>query len=623
MPTEKISNTHVEGTKLDDSSNVEVNQLAEKESSDSGGGRINRRRALKGVAAGGAGAMLLPMVAPKSRSRQQVAELDGHGSHPARTPPVDEIPEDGLARNFELVSHVPLLDDNQFGDHEPLGIPRGSNGDITIAGDHVYVGSFIGHQPPVIVDVSDPSNPDVVGPVPDTVPGVGNGIEGIEASGDLLVIDQRRALGGLGFEVTDGLPSRGLAIYDVSDPRTPTLVARQDFGDLTTHTVSLWRDPMDPDRVLALVSFIDNPDLKVVDLTGCPDGDCSPNVVANWDLETQTPDHPEITGSTHEAIFSTDGQRIYVSQLQAGVFLIDSSNLIRTLQGTADSDCKSAAPRNTQGEADNKHCLTLLNPDITDREDTAPPLSGSWHHTPIKVPDRPYILDLSESTGPSWDQETEEILTANCPGALTRMTYVGEDAFRQDPDDGGSVMRGDLNPETVGVFGLPEQQLENCGEDGWKTGTANLPAWFSPHDAVIFPNIAFTTYYGAGFRAIDISDPFSPEEAGFFFNKPVEEVRWASYGIQGETVRREDGHAVRRPAPGPNHMFAFSYPVVHDGHIIYADVHSGLYILRYTGPHADEIPGDGNCLSGNPGAVEAGFEPCPPYGQTDWGSPGE
>jgi hypothetical protein len=475
----------------------------------------------------------------------------------------------------------------------------------------------------LIVDVSDHSNPEVVGPVPDAVPGVGNGIEGIEANGDVLVIDQREPLGDppLGFDVPENLPARGLAIYDISDPSSPELAGRYDYGELTTHTVSLWRDPEDSDRLLAILSFTDNPDIQVLDLTGCPDN-CNPTIVANWDLETQvTPpneSHPSEspTDSTHEAIMSTDGRRIYVSQLQGGVFMLDSTNLLRSLREGI--DCDPSAPEDTPGE---RHCLTLLNPEIDAREDTAPPLIGAWHHTPIKIPDRPYLLETSESTGPGYDAENDEILTANCPGALTRLIYIGEDQFYQDPEEGGTLLRGDLDPETVGVFGLPEQELTNCGEDGWESDEVALPAWFSPHDALVFPNIAFVTYYGAGFRAIDISNPYMPVETGYFFNDPVEEVRWASYGIQGETVT-EDGEAVRRPAPGQKHMFAFSYPVMHDGHIIYADVHSGLYILKYSGPHADEIPEEGNCISGNPGAVKPGFEPCPPYGETDWGTPG-
>lgn len=545
------------------------------------------------------------------------------GGAPARTPELDEIRSPkGIARNFKLVAHLPLLDDHQYAENEPLGIPRGSNGDITAAGDCVYVGSFVGYQPALIVDVSNPRKPTVVGPVPDLVLGVGNGIEGIEASGDLLVIDQRGALGGLGFPSPEGLPTRGLAIYDISDCRQPRLVARFDFGDLVTHTVSLWRDPEEPARVLAIESFLPGPpDIKVLDLTGCP-GDCEPRLVAEWTMHEQT----GIEEHTHEAIMSTDGQRVYMAQMFGGFFMLDSSRLIATLRAggqlTPDpgpDDCNPAPPPSPEAEG---HCLTLLNPDITARIDTAPPHVREWYHTALKVPDRPYILQLQESTGPRWSIEEERFLFDNCPGAFTRIIYAGEDEYTHHPVQGGTLLRGDLNPMISGLFGLPEQLFENCQADGWRPGSTALPAWPSPHDAIVFPNLAIITYYASGLRAVDLSNPFVPVEVGYFFNKPVEEVRWASYGAVGETQFRDDGLALRRPAPPPLHMFAFSFPLVYKGHVIYADVHSGLYILKYGGPHAEQIPNEGICVAGNPGAVHPGFEPCAPYGRTDWGQAG-
>jgi hypothetical protein len=545
-------------------------------------------------------------------SRSQPPEDKVHRT--ARTPDVKDIPSGGTGRNLRLVGHNPLLDTFEYV-NEPLGIPRGSNGDITASDDCVYVGSFVGYQPALIVDVSNPRRPEVVGPVPDLVPGVGNGIEGIEANGNLLVIDQREALGDLGFDVPDGLPSRGLAIYDISaNCRRPRLVARYDFGNLDTHTVSLWRDPEDPQRVLAIESFIDHPDVKVLDLTGCP-RDCEPRLVAEWDLKAQTGIEGDFE-HTHEAIMSTDGRRLYMSQLQAGFFMLDSSALIAALRGGP-----SCNPQPPQSPTAKGHCLTLLNPDIEAREDSAPPLSGEWYHTSIKVPDRPYLVQLQESSGPEFVPEDPlGPIRSNCPGALVRLLYVGEDEFHHPT---GEPMRGDLSPETVGVYGLPEQRLENCGPTGFKPGTAPRIAWFSPHDALVLRRLVMATYYGAGVRAIDFANPFVPVEAGHFFNKPVRQVRWCSYGPCRDPVLRPDGLALRRPVAGPPQMFAFSYVLSHNGLVIYADVHSGLYILKYQGPHVDEIPRRGNCISGNPGAVAPGFEPCPPYGRTEWGTPGE
>jgi hypothetical protein len=102
-------------------------------------------------------------------------------------------------------------------------------------------------------------------------------------------------------------------------------------------------------------------------------------------------------------------------------------------------------------------------------------------------------------------------------------------------------------------------------------------------------------------------------------NKPVGTVRFASYGIQGEFVPfgAGPGQVRMRPTVGPPMVFAFSYVLSHNGFLIYADVHSGLYILKYTGPRKDEVPNDGICLTGNPGAITPGYEPCRPYGKWD------
>jgi hypothetical protein len=484
----------------------------------------------------------------------------------------------------------------------------------------------------------------VVGEVPGLPPGVGNGIEGIEASDDLLVIDQRNSLGSLGFPVPAGMQARGIQIYDIgkggSRCRTPRLVGKfaytstQSAVGKNTHLISLWRDPINPRTVVGLQSFsdndtIDNTAIQVIDLTGCPQM-CNPRRAAAWSARTQY--GLDKAGNRrehlHEGIMSTDGNRIYMSQYRDGFFMLDSSKLVAMLRG--EGTCDPTQPTSPGGGA--AHCIKPLNADYDARDDSAPPLIGGWRHTPMRVPDRPYMFEVEESGGPTVKKTPEGRLAqpitirSVCPGSFLRTIYVGEDEYfspsgfdAEGNPQAATKLRGDLYPLTLSHFGTEEQKLENCGPNGFKPGTAPSASWFSPHDGLILPNLAIVTYYGAGVRAIDISNPYLLREVGYFINKPVDTVRWASYGIQGEfePFGAAPGAVRRRPTVGPPMVFAFSYVLSHNGYLIYADVHSGLYVLKYTGPYADSIPKSGNCITGNPGAVKPGYEPCAPYGKWD------
>jgi hypothetical protein len=136
------------------------------------------------------------------------------------------------------------------------------------------------------------------------------------------------------------------------------------------------------------------------------------------------------------------------------------------------------------------------------------------------------------------------------------------------------------------------------------------------HNALAFPNLLIATWYGGGLRAVDITNPMTPFELGYFFNKPVPEVRWCSESSAGPCAEPEvdsEGQAVRVKQLLPPDVFARSYPIVMNGHIVYYDENSGIYVLKYTGPHADQIPQKGLCISHNPSVVAVGYEPCAPY----------
>lgn len=64
-------------------------------------------------------------------------------------------------------------------------------------------------------------------------------------------------------------------------------------------------------------------------------------------------------------------------------------------------------------------------------------------------------------------------------------------------------------------------------------------------------NILFSTtyYYGGGLPVIDISNPFTTVEVGYFFGKPVTTVRWA-HEIADKPVMKNvgSGLALRHPS---------------------------------------------------------------------------
>ena len=81
----------------------------------------------------------------------------------------------------------------------------------------------------------------------------------------------------------------------------------------------------------------------------------------------------------------------------------------------------------------------------------------------------------------------------------------------------------------------------------------------------------------AGLRAWDISNPSLPMEVGVFVPKPAAQV-------------------VERFRDSPD-VWVWPFPILHNGLIHITDENSGLYVLKYKGARADELPQQGTILS--------------------------
>ena len=106
---------------------------------------------------------------------------------------------------------------------------------------------------------------------------------------------------------------------------------------------------------------------------------------------------------------------------------------------------------------------------------------------------------------------------------------------------------------------------------------------YSTHNLTVLPDVAIVAWHSDGLRAVDISDPANPVSAGAFVPEPLASVATEDPALSRGIV---------------NHVVMWSYPIIKDGLIYVVDIRNGLYVLRYTGPHADEVSGTG-FLEGN------------------------
>ncbi len=428
---------------------------------------------------------------------------------------------------LEIVGHSDLM-------------ARGMNAAPALAGDHAYIGSrtdgaFHDHAGVLIVDVSDPAAPSVVGEidrpeqalvgmtsrellaVPDKNLLI---VLDIACSRDLHDCERSSSFGATGgVEETDNL-----RFYDITDPVDPQLIARHDLGSspanpgASAHEMFLWRDPADPDRILLYMSTPSGPPaLTVLDIS-----DPSAVVtVATWDPELDAGlDEPRgPTAYLHSVSVSDDGRTALLSYAAAGVLLVDTSDIA---DGAAEPE------------------LRLLH-DQAARADWSPP-EPAGVHSAVPVPGR----DIAIAT----DEVYPQGYGAGCPWGWVHIIDTSNPAA----------------PEVVGEYKLPENGGSLCTAEA---GPARVT--FTAHNTTATESLAFITWHAGGLQVIDTTEPAAPAQVGELRPTPVASV------------------AVEDPALGGEPVIMWSYPIVRDGLIYVVDIRNGLYVLRYNGPHREEL----------------------------------
>lgn len=291
---------------------------------------------------------------------------------------------------------------------------------------------------------------------------------------------------------------------------------------------------------------------------------------------------PSQVNSLHSGMLSDDGERFYVAGTTSGMYILDTAFLANnTNAAIAGGQVCNTASTNVwvDGEvgglidvarlpelaqdcvhpvlnSDEGVLAMLASTELTDtqklvrytrletrsRLDLWPPLIAMvGTHSAVPVPNRPSRNGPNPDNRPAYVVITEEWPFGPCAERSMRVLSV----------------ESETNPIVIGTHAMSDSVVDNCIAQPMPPGATIRPMMHA-HNPTVLENLVFVGWLGQGVRAIDISNPFNPVEVG---------------------------HA--RPVPWGDIM---TYPDFHSGLLYVGDNHSGLHVLRYTGPRADEIP---------------------------------
>ena len=473
----------------------------------------------------------------------------------------------GTSKNFTVVGHDPL-----FG--------RGMNSAMTIYRHFAYIGNRtdgsatcgVGdprgpgancphpHPGVLIEDIADPAHPHVVGEIGPPLEG-NTGI----SSREVRVWPRAKLLVVMNFRCSsvihacppgnDTVFPFGLKFYSLADPVHPAFISSYvptSAAGLAVkpHEMYLWQDPKRPGRALLFISTPQLtsdpavPNMIVADISKVAAGGPVTEVAqGNWnqlfpDGGSEVAFQNDLY--THSMAPTADGTRTYLSMEGGEMLVLDTS---------------AVAADSSPGKV-----INLNNDLITDpanRPIWGNPLPNCLKacpegHSTVPLPGRPYALVTDEIYGTFTDP------TFGCPWGWVHMINV------RDP----------AHPKIVSEYKIPQDTQAFCGSPADDPATEQFTS-YSSHNPTVLPDLAFIDWHSGGLQAIDLANPADTAQAGWFSPHPL-----ASVATEDPALSR-----------GPNKVVLWSYPIIRNGLIYVIDIRNGLYILRYTGPHAHEVAG--------------------------------
>lgn len=162
-----------------------------------------------------------------------------------------------------------------------------------------------------------------------------------------------------------------------------------------------------------------------------------------------------------------------------------------------------------------------------------PPAGGNVHSA-VQLPGRNVVVVTDERYPPA------------CPYGPARLVDVSDPA----------------QPRVLSVLTVPENDPTTCRNS--PVGT------YTSHNPTAVGDLLFVSWYSSGLQVFDVADPAHP-------------VRLTEIRPQGAAP------GLRDPQLGATVTMTWSYPIVRDGLVYVADIDEGLLVLRYRGPHQEQV----------------------------------
>jgi hypothetical protein len=136
-------------------------------------------------------------------------------------------------------------------------------------------------------------------------------------------------------------------------------------------------------------------------------------------------------------------------------------------------------------------------------------------------------------------------------------------------------------PAAVSTLAIPENDPSTCA-------TAGSGTWTS-HNPTVTSHLALVSWYSGGLQLFGLDDPARPSR--------LAELRPAG-----------TSPGLRDVQLGTSAAMTWSYPVISGGLIYVVDINQGLLVVRYQGPHQDEVENTA-FAEGNSNIVASGASP--------------